>query len=172
MICQDFDPTKESADIISRKLLSANSQPGVLSRCLSPYLNNQPSLFLYGGEISTVLPPGNHAPGTIIAQRDAAILLMCADGRAVWITHVREPKSKSQTMLNPKLPAVMGLKLKVQPMVWEYTFDLNEGRREVRVEWEKTSAAALLRSEGPRGDIRPDGLPTGKLSRIWLVNRS
>lgn len=159
---QDFDPTKESADIISRKLLSANSQPGVLSRCLAPYLDDQPSLFLYGGELSTDLPPGKHTPGTIIAQRDSAVLLVCADGQAVWITHVREPKTKTQTMLNCKLPAMLGLKFKVLPEAWEYAFDAGVGAREVRVEWELTTAAALLRSEGPKGDVRPGAIPTGE----------
>lgn len=89
---------------MSRRLRASDSQPGVQSK-----LFGDRSLYLYGGIIEEkTLPVGK--PGEIVAQRASAVLVRTADGKGIWITHVRRLKPKAETLLPAKLPAMLGLR--------------------------------------------------------------
>ncbi|KAI5455914.1 hydrogenase maturation factor hoxX [Mariannaea sp. PMI_226] len=116
-----FDVRSETARDISRKLRSADSQPGCLTR-----LFDEVSLYVYGGTIEEGrnLVGGYNTecedycdeawrrlePGRIIACRDGAICIATSEGMGIWITHVRQVKRKADAMLWPKVPAVYGLR--------------------------------------------------------------
>ena len=105
---RDFSIKRHPAADISRRIRSADSQPGCLSTVFGP------KLYLYGGivENPTLLGfAGSHiAPGTIIATRDEAVCIATCDNRGVWITHIRRLKVKTDTTMWPKVPAASGLK--------------------------------------------------------------
>lgn len=103
-----FDITRHSAEYISRRIRAADSQPGVLSKVFGP------SLYLYGGTVDdnvTKLPMTtlNDPSVKILATRDGAVCIPAADDKGVWISHIRQPKMKTDKALWPKVPAVMGL---------------------------------------------------------------
>ncbi|ODA84172.1 hypothetical protein RJ55_02690 [Drechmeria coniospora] len=103
---RDFDPTKHDAATVSRRIRSADSQPGCLSAVFGP------KLYLYGGAIEdsvTASPSHGFAPGCITDIRDEAVCIGTCDDRGVWITHVRRLKTKADSSLWPKVPAVSGL---------------------------------------------------------------
>lgn len=112
-----FDVSRHSANEISRRLRSADSQPGVLSNLFGP------GLYLYGGivedlpnqkdetypEFSNSLPrptPLTLKFGDVFGIRHGAICIAAADGNGIWITHLRRPKRKTDSALWPKLPAI------------------------------------------------------------------
>jgi enoyl-CoA hydratase/carnithine racemase len=103
-----FDNTLHSAEYISRRIRAADSQPGVMSKVFGP------SLYLYGGIVDDTvakLPMTslNNPDVKLLATRDGAVCIPAADGKGVWITHIRRPKMKTDNALWPKVPAVMGL---------------------------------------------------------------
>jgi enoyl-CoA hydratase/carnithine racemase/methionyl-tRNA formyltransferase len=103
-----FDNTRHSAEYISRRIRAADSQPGAMSKVFGP------SLYLYGGIVDDTVA---NIPKTtlsdpdvkVLATRDGAVCIPAADGNGVWITHIRQPKMKTDKALWPKVPAVMGL---------------------------------------------------------------
>jgi enoyl-CoA hydratase/carnithine racemase/methionyl-tRNA formyltransferase len=103
-----IDPTRHTAQHISRRIRCADSQPGVYSNIFGP------NLYLYGGAVDDTLEQvsptfvGNSRAG-LLAVRDEAVCIAAADGKGVWITHVRRPKAKADKALWPKVPAVLGL---------------------------------------------------------------
>ncbi|KAF9777245.1 hypothetical protein IL306_004493 [Fusarium sp. DS 682] len=102
---RNFDIHKESAQTISRKIRSADSQPGCLTKLFGGV-----GLYVYGGTIEA----GRDAkckrePGQIIGCRDDAICVATCDGQGIWVTHIRRVKRKVDPMLWPKVPAVSGL---------------------------------------------------------------
>lgn len=102
---RDFDVGVDSARDISRRIRSADSQPGCLTQLFGP------SLYVYGGIVDDgrdfEQQPG---PGRIVACRDGAVCIATCDGLGIWITHVRRAKRKVDAMLWPKVPAVSGLR--------------------------------------------------------------
>jgi enoyl-CoA hydratase/carnithine racemase/methionyl-tRNA formyltransferase len=103
-----FDNTRHSAEFISRRIRAADSQPGAMSKVFGP------SLYLYGGIVDDTvakLPKTalNNPDVKVLATRDGAVCIPAADGNGVWITHIRQPKTKTDKALWPKVPAVMGL---------------------------------------------------------------
>jgi len=108
----------DSAALISRRLRASDSQPGVQSSLLYGK-----KLYLYGGLIEeNPIPFETSQPGEVIAQRAGAILVATADGKGVWITHVRRLKPKNQSLLPAKLPAMLGLR-SVPDLAGEIDFD-------------------------------------------------
>ncbi|QDS73431.1 hypothetical protein FKW77_008537 [Venturia effusa] len=118
---RDFDPSRHTAQQISRRIRCGDSQPGVLSKVFG-----QP-LYIYGGiieegfGIARPIAP----PGSIVATRNEAVCIATCDGRGVWITNVRRQKRSVDKALWPKVPAVMGLKelgilnaMKAQRLQW------------------------------------------------------
>lgn len=117
---RSFDVWSETARDISRKIRSADSQPGCLTRLFAGA-----SLYVYGGTIEErrdLLKGYNSEckdycdearrrpePGRIIACRDGAICIATCDGMGIWITYVRQMKRKVDAMLWPKITAVYGL---------------------------------------------------------------
>lgn len=104
---RDFDVRLDTASDISRRVRSADSQPGCLSRVFGG-----PSLYIYGGTIEErpdLLKGVEDEPGSIIACRDGAVCIATCDGLGIWITHVRRVKRKADAMLWPKVPAAQGL---------------------------------------------------------------
>lgn len=105
---RDFDVRKHTASTISRRIRSADSQPGCLSGLFGP------KLYLYGGYIEnpTLLSCTSHLtpPGTVVAVRDEAVCIATCDNKGVWITHIRQVKNKTDPALWPKVPAASGLK--------------------------------------------------------------
>jgi enoyl-CoA hydratase/carnithine racemase/methionyl-tRNA formyltransferase len=106
---REFDPSKHTAQQISRRIRSGDSQPGSMSSIFGQ------KLYIYGGIVEEC-PEGPNAgafpaasPGTIVATRNEAVCIATADGLGVWITHVRRPKRAQDTSLWPKVPAVFGL---------------------------------------------------------------
>ncbi|CAH7667057.1 hypothetical protein PPACK8108_LOCUS1432 [Phakopsora pachyrhizi] len=103
---RNWIPSIHSAEAISRRLRASDSQPGVQS---SIFFNK--NLYLYGGIVErNQIPFEILPPGSIIAQRDNAVLVSTADGKGVWITHIRKLKPKNETLLPPKLPAMLALR--------------------------------------------------------------
>ncbi|KAK2592726.1 RNA polymerase II C-terminal domain kinase beta subunit [Conoideocrella luteorostrata] len=104
---RDFDVKKHDAEAISRRIRSADSQPGCLSGLFGP------NLYLYGGMIEdpTLLPSMSQffPPGSVVAIRDEAVCIATCDDKGVWITHIRQVKSKTDPALWPKVPAASGL---------------------------------------------------------------
>lgn len=105
---REFDITRHTAQQISRRIRCGDSQPGVLSKVFGP------SLYVYGGMIDDNaegrLPTlAGRLPITILGIRNQAICLATADGKGIWITHIRRPKSKNDAALWPKVPATAGL---------------------------------------------------------------
>ncbi|KHN98434.1 C-type cyclin [Metarhizium album ARSEF 1941] len=102
-----FDIRKHTASAISRRIRSADSQPGCLSNLFGP------KLYLYGGIIEnpTLLSSkqGHIVPGSIIAVRNEAVCVATCDNKGIWITHVRQVKAKTDVTLWPKVPAAPGL---------------------------------------------------------------
>ncbi|KAF4962543.1 hypothetical protein FSARC_9321 [Fusarium sarcochroum] len=102
---RNFDVRHESARSISRKIRSADSQPG----CLTTLFGGV-SLYIYGGTIEAGRDSNcKHEPGQIIGCRDGAVCIATCDGLGIWITHVRRMKRKVDAMLWPKTPATSGL---------------------------------------------------------------
>ncbi|KAK3705386.1 hypothetical protein LTR37_013359 [Vermiconidia calcicola] len=102
-----FNPTRHTAQQVSRRIRCADSQPGVLSKVFGC------SLYIYGGIVEDNIPGRQPValPGTstmILGTRDSAVCIATCDGRGVWITHVRRPKGTSSSLW-PKIPAAMGL---------------------------------------------------------------
>ncbi|KAK1963836.1 formyl transferase domain-containing protein [Colletotrichum sublineola] len=102
---RDFDIQSHTAREISRRIRSSDSQPGCLTKLFGP------SLYVYGGTVEEGDDfIGQASPGEIIAYRDDAVCVATCDEKAVWITHIRRVKKKTDTMLWPKVPAVSGLR--------------------------------------------------------------
>jgi enoyl-CoA hydratase/carnithine racemase/methionyl-tRNA formyltransferase len=106
---REFDLSKHTAQQISRRIRSGDSQPGSMSNVFGQ------KLYVYGGIIEECPEgpnPGSFpaaSPGTIVAVRNQAVCIATADGRGVWITHIRRPKRAEDASLWPKVPAVSGL---------------------------------------------------------------
>lgn len=100
-----IDFSRHPAQHISRRIRCADSQPGVLSKAFGP------NLYLYGGIVDDTL---DHVVPLILgdtglkilATRDGAICAQAADGEGVWITHIRQPKTKNDKAMWPKVPAL------------------------------------------------------------------
>ncbi|SPJ79024.1 related to sensor protein hoxX [Fusarium torulosum] len=102
---RNFDTHQDSAKIISRKIRSADSQPG----CLTKLFGNT-NLYVYGGIIEAGRNEDcDSEPGQIIGCRDGAVCVATCDGLGIWITHIRRVKRKVDSLLWPKVPAVSGL---------------------------------------------------------------
>ncbi|CAJ0543039.1 Ff.00g003790.m01.CDS01 [Fusarium sp. VM40] len=102
---RNFDIHQESARIVSRKIRSADSQPG----CLTKLFGNT-NLYVYGGIIETGRNENcDSEPGQIIGYRDGAVCVATCDGLGIWIAHIRRVKRKFDPLLWPKVPAVSGL---------------------------------------------------------------
>jgi len=104
---RDFNVTRHSATQISRRLRSADTQPGVLSKLFGF------ELFLYGGVVEEQpdLSFGLSIRGCatkIIGVRNEALCFATCDGKGIWITHIRQRKGRDSA-LQPKTPAVPGL---------------------------------------------------------------
>lgn len=102
-----WDPAVHSAAFVSRRLRASDSQPGA-----QVSIFGGKNLYAYGGIVEENPIPWASAetkPGQIVAHRDGAVLVSTADGKGVWITHVRRLKAKGQALLPPKLPAMSGL---------------------------------------------------------------
>jgi len=104
---RDFNVTRHSATQISRRLRSADTQPGVLSKLFGF------EFFLYGGVIEGQpdLTFGLSIRGCvtkIIGVRNEALCFATCDGKGIWITHIRQRKGRDSA-LQPKMPAVPGL---------------------------------------------------------------
>ncbi|KAE9981594.1 hypothetical protein EG328_011533 [Venturia inaequalis] len=123
---RDFDPSRHTAQQISRRIRCGDSQPGVLSKIFGQ------ALYIYGGiieegfGIARPIAP----PGSIVAARNEAVCIATCDGRGIWITNVRRPKRSVDTALWPKVPAVMGLMelgildaMKAQRLQWAASRD-------------------------------------------------
>jgi enoyl-CoA hydratase/carnithine racemase/methionyl-tRNA formyltransferase len=100
---RDFDPKTHTAAEISRRIRSADSQPGCLSSIFGP------KLYLYGGMVDDGKLPPTATAGSIVACRDDAVCIATCDNKGIWITHVRRVKSKTDPALWPKVPAVQAL---------------------------------------------------------------
>lgn len=103
-----IDFARHTAQHISRRIRCADSQPGVLSKAFGP------KLYLYGGIVDDTLdqvaPTVLGGSGLkILATRDGAVCVHAADGNGIWITHIRQPKTKNDKALWPKVPALLGL---------------------------------------------------------------
>lgn len=103
-----FDTTRHTAQQISRRIRCADSQPGTMSKIFGP------NLYLYGGLIDDTLGDVrsitlNKTATKLLAVRDGAVCISAADGKGVWISHIRRPKTKNDKSLWPKVPAVSGL---------------------------------------------------------------
>ncbi|TID25961.1 hydrogenase maturation factor hoxX like protein [Venturia nashicola] len=102
---RDFDPSRHTAQQISRRIRCGDSQPGVLSKVFGQ------ALYIYGGiveegfGIARPIAP----PGSIVAARNEAVCIATCDGRGIWITNIRRPKRSVDKALWPKVPAVMCL---------------------------------------------------------------
>ncbi|KAI6749539.1 hypothetical protein HG530_014953 [Fusarium avenaceum] len=102
---RNFNIHQESAKVISRKIRSADSQPG----CLTKLFGNS-NLYVYGGIIETGRNEDcDSEPGQIIGYRDGAVCVATCDGLGIWIAHIRRVKRKVDLLLWPKVPAVSGL---------------------------------------------------------------
>ncbi|KAJ4345055.1 hypothetical protein N0V95_005964 [Ascochyta clinopodiicola] len=116
---RSFNIRNDSAHNISRKIRSADSQPGCLTQIFGGF-----DLYIYGGIIEDrqhLLWQGatrNQAkdesssapePGIILAQRDGAVCIATSDGKGIWVSHVRRVKRKEDAFLWPKVPATLGL---------------------------------------------------------------
>ncbi|KAG5986479.1 hypothetical protein E4U54_005399 [Claviceps lovelessii] len=105
---RDFDVKTHVASSISRRIRSADSQPG----CLSGLFGRK--LYLYGGMIEnpTLLSCTGQSipPGSVVAVRDEAVCIATCDNKGIWITHIRQLKTKSDLALWPKVPAASGLR--------------------------------------------------------------
>lgn len=105
---RDIDPRRHAAHQVSRRIRSGDSQPGAQSKIFSQ------SLYLYGGIIEEAVDSFDQVPvgigaATVLATRNEAICIGTADGKGVWITHIRRPKGKADRGLLPKVPATAGL---------------------------------------------------------------
>ncbi|KAF4448062.1 hypothetical protein F53441_8493 [Fusarium austroafricanum] len=102
---RNFDIQYETARAISRKIRSADSQPGCLTNLFGGF-----NLYVYGGTIEAGREDKRKLqPGQVIGCRDGAVCVATCDGLGIWITHVRRVKRKVDPMLWPKVPAVSGL---------------------------------------------------------------
>ncbi|OLN87515.1 Hydrogenase maturation factor HoxX [Colletotrichum chlorophyti] len=102
---RDFDIQSHTAREISRRIRSSDSQPGCLTKLFGP------SLYVYGGIIEEGEDLTSQArAGEIIACRNDAVCVATCDEKAIWITHIRCVKKKTDSMLWPKVPAVSGLR--------------------------------------------------------------
>lgn len=104
---RDFDIQHHTAIDISRRVRSADSQPGCLTKLFGV------SLYVYGGTVEGApdhLSKGKPEPGTILACRDdGALCVATCEGKGIWFTHIRRVKRKTDTTLWPKVPAAAGL---------------------------------------------------------------
>jgi putative two-component system protein, hydrogenase maturation factor HypX/HoxX len=93
-----IDWTRDDTSTVLRKIHAADGSPGVRDEVLGL------PAFLHGAHLEggTPLPA---TPGSVIAQRDGAILRRTRDG-AVWITHLRRADGAEPSF---KLPAAMVL---------------------------------------------------------------
>ncbi|KAM0247151.1 hypothetical protein ACHAP5_004230 [Fusarium lateritium] len=102
---RNLDIHQDSAKIISRKIRSADSQPG----CLTKLFGNT-NLYVYGGTIEAGRNESCVSePGQIIGCRAGAVCFATCDGLGIWITHIRRVKRKVDSLLWPKVPAISGL---------------------------------------------------------------
>ncbi|KAM0326560.1 hypothetical protein ACHAQA_006429 [Verticillium albo-atrum] len=131
---RDFNMTTHTARDISRRIRSADSQPGCLTALFGV------SLFVYGGTVEEGhdLLEGQPQAGSIIACRDDAVCVATSDGKGVWITHVRRTKRKVDAMLWPKVPAVPGLR--ELGLLDDATFSRTQVPR-ATVDWSKAAAS-------------------------------
>ncbi|KAK0250084.1 hypothetical protein LTR91_003532 [Friedmanniomyces endolithicus] len=105
---RDFDVTRHTTLQISRRIRSADSQPGVLSAAFGY------PLYVYGGLVDEAIgqsdqPPIDIGETKVLATRNSAVCVATCDGKALWITHIRRPKTKTDKALHPKVPAALGL---------------------------------------------------------------
>ncbi|MEE9412528.1 MAG: hydrogenase maturation protein [Methylococcales bacterium] len=91
-----IDWAHDSTDLVMRKILAADSFPGVLDEI------HGTEYYLFGAHQETEL---TGTPGEIIAQRTGAICRATKDG-AVWVSHLKERKKNAF-----KLPAAQQLDL-------------------------------------------------------------
>lgn len=99
-----FDVSRHTSTQVSRRIRASDSQPGVLSTIFGS------GLYVYGGTVQelgyTTSVPLAGTRTTLLKIRDDGVCIAAADGKGVWITHVRRPKTKSDVGLWPKVPAV------------------------------------------------------------------
>jgi len=91
-----IDWVRDESSTVLRKIHAADGSPGVLDEVLGL------PAFLHGAHLEGGAPPPA-TPGSVIAQRDGAILRRTSDG-AVWITHLRRADGAEPSF---KLPAAM-----------------------------------------------------------------
>jgi len=126
---REFDLSRHNAQTVSRRVRSGDSQPGVMSRVFGT------SLYIYGGIVEEGLNKPLHdvlvvSTTHVMATRNGAVCVTSCDGKGIWITHVRRPKSKQDKALWPKVPATDGLielciltPAQVQHLHWPSTTD-------------------------------------------------
>jgi len=93
-----IDWVRDETSTVLRKIHAADGSPGVLDEVLGL------PAFLHGAHLEGGTPPPA-APGSVIAQRDGAVLRRTRDG-AVWITHLKRADGVEPSF---KLPAAMVL---------------------------------------------------------------
>lgn len=97
-----FDPSRHSSVHVSRCIRSADSQPGVLTKIFGP------RYYVYGGQVEAGVAeckPLQVGGVAIKGVRDDAVCIETADGKGVWITHLRQPKVGGGALW-PKVPAL------------------------------------------------------------------
>lgn len=100
-----FDPSRHTAVQVSRCIRSADSQPGVLTKIFGP------RYYVYGGQVEAEergRASFQFKDVSILGIRSEAVCIRAADGKGVWITHLRRPKVGGGPLC-PKVPAVPGL---------------------------------------------------------------
>ncbi|KAK1093119.1 hypothetical protein LTR48_002986 [Friedmanniomyces endolithicus] len=128
---RDFDVTRHTNLQTSRRIRSADSQPGVLSEAFGY------PLYVYGGLVDEAIsqfhqPPVSICDNRILATRNLAVCIATCDGKAVWITHIRRPKMKTDKVHQLHAPLLSLWARSSVPTfqeVWvELTLDANANR--------------------------------------------
>lgn len=143
---REFDVSRHTSEQISRRIRCGDSQPGALSKCFGS------NLYVYGGIIE-FNPEARHSasldniPCRILGMRNQAVCISTCDGKGIWITHVRRPKTKNDAALWPKVPATSGLlelglltASDIQSHNWpppaDWSLSPTETFQEVWIDWE------------------------------------
>ena len=90
---------------VANKIRSSDSRPGASGTI------HGDNYLMYGALAEKSLKSTTEVkPGTLIGQRNGAVLSACGNATAVWISHMKKPKTKGrQDQQSIKLPATMVL---------------------------------------------------------------
>ncbi len=94
---------------VAKKIRASDSRPGA-----SGTIHGEKYL-MYGAFVEEAPNPTAKLlkPGTLMGQRNGAVLSACSNRTAVWISHMKKPKKEGQKSI--KLPAAMVLDEKIMP---------------------------------------------------------